>query len=205
MSPWLTGSPLPLNSPWANPWAWVGATATHPERRSGRPCPWAPPKKCSACTADWVPRRTNWGSGGGSGEAAILAGDAGSWGPRKGISDSPVVLQEGNRSLPGCCPAPSACLPSHLSASTPKWHHCGPNLHHLWGGAVAPHPSEVTLTPAPCIEPVSGLQGLLSTHPIPSDSLNPTGHSSGKSDSSSLRLSSLLLGCPHAWGCLSCL
>lgn len=44
--------------------SWLPGRGTHPERSSG--CPWAPWQKCSACTAERAPRRTNWGLGTGA-------------------------------------------------------------------------------------------------------------------------------------------
>ena len=56
--------------------SWPPGQGTHPERSSGRPS--APSQKCSACTAEWAPRRTNWGSGGGgAGAAMCLPADRG--------------------------------------------------------------------------------------------------------------------------------
>ena len=51
--------------------SWPPGQGTHPERSSGRPS--APSQKCSACTAEWAPRRTNWGSGGGGAGAAMCS------------------------------------------------------------------------------------------------------------------------------------
>lgn len=196
----------PLNSPWANPCGWAGAAATHPERRSGRSCPRAPPKKCSACTADWVPRRTNWGSGGGSGEAAIVGRGAVIWGPRKGVSDPPVAFRKAvGASLDAAHPLPPVFhraywpLPPHGITVAPACTTSG-------RARGRPHPSEVTLTLSALRRAHHWPPGLV-VHPpsVSSDSLNPTGHSSRRSDSSSLGLASSHLGCPHALGCLSCL
>lgn len=117
----------PQTSPWVSPGGGSPA-ATHPERRSGCPCPWAPSWKCSACTADWVPRRTNCGSGGRDGRAAMLGGGAVTCGPREGmrVTDPPVCLQKSSRKPPWTLPTPF-----HLPISfCTQWDHPRSNVCH---------------------------------------------------------------------------
>lgn len=118
--------------------SWLPGRGTHPERSSG--CPWAPWQKCSACTAERAPRRTNWGSGAGAAMCSPADGRGRErpWAPQDGTGapGSP------RRQAPlAWSPRPALCAPQGPFLPSPPRAVRGVKVQSSRGCGLSPPPS----------------------------------------------------------------
>lgn len=135
--------------------SWLPGRGTHPERSSG--CPWAPWQKCSACTAERAPRRTNWGLGTGAAMCSPADGRGRErpWAPQDGTGAPGSPRQQAPLAW---SPRPALCAPRGPSrpALPVQSEACRSVPHRAAGSAPRPPcssngPANGLVQPGPCM------------------------------------------------------